>query len=193
MADFDPARSALMLMDFQNAIVGMVGEGGAALLERARKARAAAKAAGLAVMHVRVAFGEADYAAVSPRNKSFAALKQAKFLADGTPPAAIHDVLAPAADEEVFTKHRVGAFSTTNLAERLAARGIDTLVLAGIATSGVVLSTLRDAADHDYRLFVLSDVCADQDPEVHRVLLEKVFPRQADVIGLTDFLGALGR
>ncbi|MEJ0025172.1 MAG: isochorismatase family cysteine hydrolase [Rhizomicrobium sp.] len=193
MTDFNPARSALLLMDFQNAIVGMVGEGGPALLERATRARAAAKASGMAVMHVRVAFAEADYAAVSPRNKAFTALKSSRFLADGTPPAAIHDALAPASDEEVFTKHRVGAFSTTNLAERLIARGIDTLVLAGIATSGVVLSTLRDAADHDYRLFVLGDVCADQDPEVHRVLLEKVFPRQADVIGLADFLGALGK
>ncbi|MEI9992270.1 MAG: isochorismatase family cysteine hydrolase [Rhizomicrobium sp.] len=193
MTDFDPAHSALLLMDFQNAIVGMVGEGGAVLLERANRARAAARAAGMAVMHVRVAFADADFAAVSPRNKSFAALSKSRFLADGTPPAAIHEALAPAADEEVFTKHRVGAFSTTNLAERLKARGIDTLVLAGIATSGVVLSTLRDAADHDYRLFVLNDVCADQDPEVHRVLLEKVFPRQADVIGLADFLGALGK
>jgi len=187
MTDFDPKTSALLLMDFQNAIVGMVGEGGAALLDRANRARAAAKACGMAVMHVRVAFADADYAAVSPRNKSFAALGKSRFLTDGTPPAAIHDALAPAADEEIFTKHRVGALSTTNLAERLTARGIDTLVLAGIATSGVVLSTLRDAADRDYRLFVLSDVCADQDPEVHRVLLEKVFPRQADVIDLAAF------
>jgi len=187
MCRIEPSKSALLLMDFQNAIVGMLGDSGSALLERAGKARVAARTAGMAVMHVRVAFTDADYAAVSPRNKSFAALGKSRFLTDGTPPAAIHDALAPAADEEVFTKHRVGAFSTTDLAARLAARGIDTLVLAGIATSGVVLSTLRDAADHDYRLFVLADCCADQDAEVHRVLTEKVFPRQADVIDLAGF------
>ncbi|HXM00097.1 MAG TPA: isochorismatase family cysteine hydrolase [Rhizomicrobium sp.] len=187
MPDIDAKSAALLLMDFQNAIVGMVGDAGPALLDRAQKARAAARAAGMAVMHVRVAFTDADYAAVSPRNKSFAALGKSRFLTDGSEPAAVHPALAPAADEEVFTKKRVGAFSTTNLAARLAARGIDTLVLAGIATSGVVLSTLRDAADHDYRLFVLADCCADQDAEVHRVLIEKVFPRQADVIGLQDF------
>lgn len=187
MSEFNPAKSALLLMDFQNAIVGMVGEGAPALLERAQKARAAAKAAGMAVMHVRVAFTDADYAAVSPRNKSFAALSKSRFITDGSEAAAIHPALAPAAGEEVFTKKRVGAFSTTNLAERLKARGIDTFFLAGIATSGVVLSTLRDAADRDYRLFVLSDVCADQDAEVHRVLLEKVFPKQADVIDLAAF------
>ena len=187
MSDIVPAKSALLLMDFQNAIVSMVGEGGPALLERAQEARATARAAGMAVMHVRVAFADADYAAIAPRNKSFAALGKSRFLTDGTPPAAIHDALAPAADEEVFTKHRVGAFSTTNLAERLRARGIDALVLAGIATSGVVLSTLREAADRDYRLLVLADVCADMDAEVHRVLMEKVFPRQADVMDFAAF------
>lgn len=190
MSNLKPAASALLLMDFQNAIVGMVGKGATALLERAQQARAAAKSAGMAVMHVRAAFTEADYVAIPSRNKSFAALGKSRFLTDGSEPAAIHPALAPAADEEVFTKKRVGAFSTTNLAGRLAARGIDTLVLCGIATSGVVLSTLRDAADHDYRMFVLSDVCADMDAEVHRVLMEKVFPRQADVIDLAAFTAA---
>lgn len=184
---FTPSKSALMLMDFQNAIVGMLGEQAPALLECAQKARAAAKAVGMAVMHVRVAFGDADYAAISERNKSFAALGQSRFLTDGSEPAAIHPVLAPAPGEEVFTKKRVGAFSTTNLAERLSARGIDTLYLAGIATSGVVLSTLRDAADRDYRPYVVADCCADMDAEVHRVLMEKVFPRQADIVRLEQF------
>jgi nicotinamidase-related amidase len=63
---------------------------------------------------------------------------------------------------------------------------IDTLVVAGLTTAGVVLSTLRDAADEDYRLYVLADATADPDPEVHRVLTEKVFPHQADVISSDD-------
>jgi nicotinamidase-related amidase len=178
-------------MDFQNAIVGMVGEGAAALLERAARARAVAKQAGMAVMHVRVAFTEADYGTISPRNKSFAQVASNRMLPDGSDAAAIHTALAPAPDEEVFTKKRVGAFSTTDLESRLKARGIDTLVLTGIATSGVVLSTVRYAADRDYRLIVLADCCADADAEVHRVLSEKVFPRQADVMGLQDFLPLL--
>lgn len=191
MSNITAVKSALMLMDFQNAIVGMVGEGSPALLERAQKARAAAKAAGMAVMHVRVAFTDADYAAIPERNKSFAALGKSRIITEGSDVAAIHPALAPTPGEEVFTKKRVGAFSTTNLTERLKARGIDTLFLTGIATSGVVLSTLRDAADQDYRLFVISDVCADMDQEVHRVLLEKVFPRQADVIDLATFTAML--
>jgi nicotinamidase-related amidase len=61
-------------------------------------------------------------------------------------------------------------------------------VLTGIATSGVVLSTLREAADRDFRLVVLSDGCLDADPEVHRVLTEKVFPRQAEVMAVADWV-----
>jgi nicotinamidase-related amidase len=67
--------------------------------------------------------------------------------------------------------------------------GAGTLVLTGIATSGVVLSTLRQAADLDYQLTVLADVCLDADPEVHRVLTEKVFPRQAEVTTVAQWAG----
>jgi nicotinamidase-related amidase len=74
----------------------------------------------------------------------------------------------------------------------LRAAGADALVLAGIATSGVVLSTLRQAADLDYRLTVLADACTDADPEVHRVLTEKVFPRQALITSTEEWIESLG-
>jgi nicotinamidase-related amidase len=91
------------------------------------------------------------------------------------------------------TKRRVSAFTGSDLEVVLRSREITTLVLTGIATSGVVLSTLREAADKDYELFVLSDCCADGDPEVHRVLLEKVFPRQAEVLDSETWAGTLSR
>jgi nicotinamidase-related amidase len=69
----------------------------------------------------------------------------------------------------------------------LRSHDIDTLVLCGIATSGVVLSTVREGADRDYRLIVLEDLCLDADEEVHRVLTQKVFPRQADVVNSADW------
>lgn len=59
---------------------------------------------------------------------------------------------------------------------------VTSLILCGIATSGVVLSTVRWAADMDYDLVVVEDCCADGDDEVHRVLTRKVFPRQARVV-----------
>lgn len=67
------------------------------------------------------------------------------------PETAVDERVAPQADDIVVRKTRVGALSTTDLHEQLRERGIDTLILAGIATGGVVLSTVRDAADRDYR------------------------------------------
>ena len=86
---------------------------------------------------------------------------------------------------------RVGAFATTDLESILRAQQVTSLVLLGIATSGVVLSTVRWAADADYELVVLEDGCADADEEVHRVLMHKVFPRQATVVQAQEFLQAL--
>ena len=57
----------------------------------------------------------------------------------------------------------------------------------------MVLSTLRQAADLDYRLTVLADGCLDADPEVHRVLTEKVFPRQADVVTVDEWVTTIGK
>jgi len=72
----------------------------------------------------------------------------------------------------------------------LRANDLRHLVLCGIATSGVVLSTLCEAGDKDYTLTVLSDLCADLDSEVHRVLLEKVFARRANVVTTADWLAS---
>ena len=88
-------------------------------------------------------------------------------------------------------RHDRGRDRAGDLDVVLRAGNIDTLVLCGVATSGVVLSTLRQAADLDYRLFVLSDGCLDQDAEVHRVLTEKVFVRQADVTTIDQWVGGL--
>ena len=106
----------------------------------------------------------------------------------GGQPNEIHPDVAPAPGDVVVTKRRVSAFTGSDLEVVLRAPGIDHLILTGIATSGVVLPTLRQAADLDYRLIVLADCCADNDPEVHRVLLEKVFPRQATVTTSELFL-----
>jgi len=94
----------------------------------------------------------------------------------------VYDEVAPLPGEIVVTKKRISAFTGSDLEVVLRSKGINHLVLTGIATSGVVLSTLREAADKDYILTVLSDSCADQDEEVHRVLTTKIYPRQAEVI-----------
>jgi nicotinamidase-related amidase len=180
-----PARTALLLMDFQPPMLAGVPDA-ETLLARARAALAWARSEQVRVVYVHVAFAPEDFDAVPTHNKAFAAVAQNRFLADGSPESEIHPSLDVQEDDIVVRKTRFGAFSTTDLYGTLRSQGIDTLVVAGLTTAGVVLSTLRDAADEDYRLYVLADATADPDPEVHRVLTQKVFPYQADVISSDD-------
>ncbi len=186
----DPAHSAVLIMDYQAAVVEGFATGQEGLLERASQVLARARAAGLKVIYIVVKF-RPGYPEVSPRNANFNAVRQSgRFIAEaGTE---VHPAVAPHADDIIVVKHRVGAFPGTDLDMILRANGIETVVMFGIATSGVVLSTLRHAADADYRLVVLKDCCSDRDAEVNRVLLEKVFPRQAMVITAAEFIAALG-
>lgn len=190
--DLDPKTTTFLFMDFQNGIVSMLGEAGAAVVARASPVLAAARAAGASVVFVRVAF-RAGYPEVSPRNKSFSALKASGRFVLGAPDAEVVEALAPRPDEPVVIKHRVGALGGTDLDPILRGRGAETLVLLGISTSGVILSTLRRAADEDYRIVVVEDGCADPDAEVHRVLTGKVFPRQATVTRADAVLAALAK
>ncbi|MES9511237.1 cysteine hydrolase [Streptomyces sp. NPDC000609] len=180
-----PERTALLAMDFQNGIVPLAPDSDA-LVERVASAVADVRAAGGTIGHVRVAFTEDDWAAVPGTNKSFGAVAAAKMLHDENPASRIDVRLTPRDGDIVVRKIRYGSLSTTDLHEQLRDRGIDTLVLAGISTSGVVLSTLVDTADRDYRVYVLSDGTADPDPEIHRVLLGRVFPSRAHVISTAE-------
>ncbi|HVW91792.1 MAG TPA: cysteine hydrolase [Devosia sp.] len=185
----DRQSTAVLAMDFQNSIVDNTPDR-EALLEREGRLLAAARAAGVRVIYIVVGF-RPGFPEVSPRNQIFGAISQSGRFGPDDTSTQIHAAVAPAAGEVVVTKHRVGGFLGTDLDMILRAHGIDTLVLTGIATSGVVLSTLRYAADADYRLVVARDCCADRDPEVHRVLLDKVFPRQAIVTGADEVIAAL--
>ena len=189
VSPINPSKTALLLMDFQPAMLGAVSDPGT-LLKHASAALSWARSEKVQVGHVRVAFTDEDFRAVPAHSKAFAAVAQNKFLAADSPEARIHESLEVGDEDIVVRKTRFGAFSTTDLYASLRARGIDTLVLAGISTGGVVLSTVRHAADEDYRIYVLADATGDPDPEVHRVLIEKVLPYQADVI-TTDDLPAL--
>jgi nicotinamidase-related amidase len=178
------SRSVLLVMDFQHGIVERIGDD--KVLDAAGRAVAAARSAEIPVLFVRVAF-RPGYPEAAPSNASFAALAEhaGDTMHETHPATQVHAELEPRPGEPVVLKRRVSAFAGSDLDVLLRAARADTLVLAGLSTSGVVLSTLRQAADLDYRLTVLSDACADQDAEVHRVLMEKVFPRQA-VVTSTD-------
>jgi nicotinamidase-related amidase len=182
----DPLRSALLVMDYQSGILERL-ENTDELVERAERAIALARSRGATVGYVRVAFADADYENVPRTSRMWTRVAQAgrAFHADA-PATAIHERLAPEPGDVVVRKVRVGAFSTTDLDAQLRERGVDTLILAGISTSGVVLSTVRDASDRDYRVLVLRDVSADPQPDVHEFLTTRVFPAQAEVITLGE-------
>ncbi|MFG2343257.1 cysteine hydrolase family protein [Streptomyces phaeochromogenes] len=181
----DPQRTALLAMDFQNGIVSQIPDADA-LVERVGGAIADVRAAGGTIGYVRVAFTEDDWAAVPENNTSFSAAAAAKMLHHEDAATQIDARIAPEDGDIVVRKIRYGAGSTTDLHQQLRDRDIDTLILSGISTSGVVLSTLIDVADRDYRVYVLTDGVADSDPEVHRILVDKVFPSRAHVIDTTQ-------
>ncbi|HXA33190.1 MAG TPA: isochorismatase family cysteine hydrolase [Acidimicrobiales bacterium] len=181
------ARSALLVMDIQNGIVERVPDGAESLLAALDRTMKTARRAGIPVIYVRVAFRPGG-TEISRNNKSFSAIGRAGGMGLDDPATQIHPAVAPAPDDIVVVKKRVSAFAGSDLDVVLRSLEVDSLVLTGIATSGVVLSTLRQAADLDYQLTVLHDGCADADPEVHRVLLDKVFPRQASVLSVGEWI-----
>ena len=174
------ADQALLVMDVQPAIVGRISDGDA-YVARVRAAVDAAHTRRIPVIYVSAGV-RAGAPEVSARNTAFsAALKQGATFAES------HPVITPQEGDVVVVKRRVSAFTGSDLEVVLRAKNIQHLVLAGLSTSGVVLSTLREAADKDYRLTVLSDLCADSDVEIHNLLMRKVFPRQADVVTFADW------
>ena len=185
----DPARTAILNLDCQAAIVSIYTKGDKdAFLVRAAGVLNHARASNMTVIHVKVGF-RPGLPEVSSRNQLIGAIKasaqhQSLFQ---EPLGSIHPALAPADDEIVITKHRISAFAGTDLAMILRASDIDTLVLFGIATSGVVLSTLLEASDADFRIAVIKDCCADLDIDLHDALLAKLFPTRAAVLSAADF------
>jgi nicotinamidase-related amidase len=185
-----PNTTALLLMDFQRMVVDSYAVDKEALLDRVKRLAEAARNSGAMVIHVVVSF-QLGYPEVSGQNSVFSNLKAAGLLALGDPWVEIYPELTPQPGDVVVRKQRVSAFTGTNLDMILRSNNIDTLLLTGILTQGVVLSTLRHAADMDYRAVVVADGCSDKDPEVQRVLMEKIFPFQARVATVEEVIGAL--
>lgn len=176
--------TVLLAMDFQNGIAGRFAE--TALMDRVREAVAHARNTGIPVVWVHVAL-RPGYPEL-PETSPFMRIASHGDLDETSESTQILEVLGRREDEPLVTKRRVGAFSGSDLAAVLSGLGATNLVLAGVATRGVVLATWRQAADLDFGVTVLSDACADPDEEVHRVLTEKVFPWQSDVLTVAEWI-----
>lgn len=175
------SKFALLLLDLQAGGLNALTDSHK-LLERISLARQRTEELGGSAYFVRVGFTEQELAAIPDTNKIFSGVRNARGLLEGTTSSRLDPRVMPGADEPVIKKTRVSAFSTTDLHERLQEQGVQTIVLAGVSTSGVVLSTVRDAVDRDYRIVVLSDCCADPNIAVHEAIVSLILPKHAEVI-----------
>ncbi len=184
----DPKTTALLTLDLQQGIFGFA-PGAVAVIPAAAKAVEFARKQNIRVIHVGLGFS-AGHPEI-PDNSRFARIKQGNMFVKGTPSAEFHPSVAQPGELIVY-KQRVSGFTENELHLILRSLGIQTLILFGISTSGITLSTLRRASDLDYTCIVLKDACFDPDEEVHRVLTEKIFPTQATVLTVDAFIQEQG-
>lgn len=184
------SKTALLILDLQNGIMKRFSEDASAYLSQAAETINAARSAGVTVIYVKTCF-RAGHPDVSRTNASFARISAMGGFVDGDDSVAISTEVAPVDGDIIVTKRRVSAFTGSDLEVVLRSLGVGHLVFAGVATGGAVLSTLRQAADMDYKATVLRDLCMDRDPEVHRVLIEKILNKQAEVRNAAEWVKGL--
>jgi nicotinamidase-related amidase len=177
--------TALLVMDMQAGILRNLQDS-AELIGNVAKAISHARVKKIPIIYVTIGF-RPGMPELNMNNKSFVASKERFASVSMDEFMKIESALSPLSEDIVVVKRRVSAFTGSDLEVILRSQGIQRMVLTGIATSGVVLSTVREAADKDYRIIVLSDGCADSDAEVHRVLTTKIFLRQADVMTIEQW------
>jgi len=178
-------RTALLVMDMQSGILNRFPQK-AELITKVAEAIKCARKNDITVIFVRLGF-QKNMPEINPANKSFGPIKKNLSNADLEAFMQIDPDLGVEETDIIVNKKRISAFSGSDLEMILRSQDISSLVLSGIATSGIVLSTVREAFDKDYQLTVLSDGCTDADAEVHRVLTEKIFPRQAEVLTVENW------
>lgn len=146
-----------------------------------------ARELGQTIIWVQLAFG-ANYPELNPQNKFFSMISPESHMTKLDEQTQPHPELVPQANDYIVNKYRVSAFAGSNLESILKAQSINHLILCGISTSGVVLSTLTEASDKDYQLSVLHDACFDKNASVHDVLVHNVFSRHADVLSVGEWV-----
>ena len=178
--------TALLILDFQVGIGDQPYAKSAA--QRAAAALKAGRTAGLPVVFSKLKF-RAGYRDIADSNKAFALIKMKNLF----PPDAskLISILQPEHDEIVVDNDRFCAFSGNDLNQVLRSGGVKHLVMAGVATSGVSLSTFTLAADEDYSITILSDACADPKASLHEELMTNLFPRSATVLTVDQWIASL--
>ena len=189
--DLNKNTTALLIADFYAEMMGTVPHAvERGVVEKTQAVQKAARDAGILLCYCATVF-RPGYVEISDRNKTFSQRKRSGQQAVFDPVQLIHPSVQPIEGEVVVGKHRVNALYGTGLELVLRVNDIETLIILGYATSGVVLSTTRYAADLDFQLVVVEDCCSDPDPEVHDFLVGRIFPRQAEVTSSDEVIRAL--
>jgi nicotinamidase-related amidase len=176
----DPESTALLLLHFQ---IGTLSAGEAMeLADAAAPVVDRLRESGVTIGFVDLGFDEADAAAMPATHPMLAPLVAAGMMRTGSPEAGNAPALTPKPGDLVVRNTRFGAFSTSDIAAELEARGIRTLVLAGVATGAVVVTTALEASDRDFEVIVLRDLVADPDPSVQAAVLDGILPRIGRVV-----------
>ncbi len=183
-----PARTALLVMHYQTDILALFPEVAPVLLARTRALCDAARAGGVGVYFANLRFSP-GYPEVSPLNKNGQGIKQlGLFVEDRLSPD-----LGRQAHEPIVLAHRASVFFGTDLQVRLSAQGIDSLIMVGIASTGVVLSSVAYASDADFRLYTVKDCCYDPDQVVHEHLFSTAFDSRTTVLSIEDAVSWLAQ
>jgi nicotinamidase-related amidase len=196
----DPPRAAVLALHFQRDIVASGGAFGALLadgvarrgvLARTASALAAARAAGVLVVHGRVTF-PAGHPGLDAAIPLFGTIVEQDALVQGTAGAEIVDAVAPGPSDMVVDHTGTSAFGGGELQRRLQAHGIDTVVIAGVATNIIVDGTAREATNRGLRTFVLADCCSAGDDATHEAALATLATITHGVVTSDELAGALG-
>lgn len=195
----DTGRTALLIIDMQQhfldgksdffaGVHAQVAEN--KVIDNIASVLKAARAAKLPICYISTGH-KADRSDVVPTVTDMESTAKLPHLVEGTAAAEILDELKPEAGENVIFKRRHGAFYQTDLGLLLKARGVDTLLFAGVLTDVCVAITFSEARMRDYHIIVISDCCASSTQERHDYFIKNMFPRQGRVRTSKQIIEAL--
>lgn len=179
------AKPALLVVDFVRAYLSPASPLYAGV-EPARVAAAMllglARAAGIPVMHTNVVYepGGADGGVFFRKLPALASFERGRH----PELAAFAEGLEPLPGEPVFSKQYASAFFGTKLAEALRALAVDTVLIAGVSTSGCVRATAVDACQHGFVPLVVREAVGDRHPAPHEANLFDLQAKYAEVVSL---------
>ncbi|PWN31285.1 Isochorismatase hydrolase [Meira miltonrushii] len=188
------SKTALLVLDIQPACLAKLNDV-EKLIDNTKKLVEGARAKGITVIFVRVAFTDEEFQNIPSTNKTFSRFSkmgiktpsQMGFHADDES-AQIHPDLGGVQPNDIqIRKIRPGPFTNTDLHQQLQNRKIDNLVITGVATANAVLTTVRNGMDLDYGMIIVTDACADPDPELHNTMI-KTFERAAEILTTEETL-----